>query len=459
MIAEISKGTLVDNVSDITVDFDALLDDSSNAITRNAGKVVPLVKIANSVINFGSINYVRVNVGESLLPTLSMTFNADANFIENDFPLVDTIATVYIGNPYDTDFKTIKCDFLILSANQSGGFIDIKGELLADTLYESNIESFKDTSAIDVIKKVCENTGLGFCTNITASDDVMTWLQCNETHIEFLTKHVIPHMWLGDSNKIIKVFIDAWYRLNVIEVLAELDGQPAKEYISINYNTGEQLEEPQQLILNNNPNSPNVLSMFASYQLLYNNSAQSAMTSADVYLSTIDMPNKEVNHVQKQSALTNLTQADKHIDTFADRRTANSIQAKQYDETYSNTHTNWHAAAIAHSWSTGVHNRVVLQLNIHNILNILYVGKLVEVEIMKRKAKYKRPVPEDTARQEEHAGDDVQPHDNENTLNQRLTGDYMISSIQYEFTKSKLLLMQVGCIRRLWPVLDIDKLK
>lgn len=460
MITEISKGTLIDDVNDIVVSFDNINKDSPDTIIRDTGRVVPLVKIANSLLDFGSIKYCRVIVGKSFLPTLELSFMATPNFLENDFPTNETVCTVYIGNTLDTDFKSIKCDFTVLSANQSGsGFVDVKGELRVPSLYNSAVKSYAQMSCFDAIKQVCDDTGLGLCSNLTNTDDVMTWLQCNESYMSFIQRHLIRHMWTGSNERILQVYVDAWYRLNVVDVLSELDTEPLVDELKIDWRTGKELNPHQYLVLNNDYNGGNTLARFRSYTIQYDASKNNTLTAATQHQIELDLKNRQANTSQIDAALVSETEHSKHVDAFVDSRTGTAIQSTKYAADFSNVHEHWHEAAVIQDWSQGSLGRVILNLHVPNVLNPLHVSKTVLVEIWKRVARYQDPISDDEPRASRHSGEGKQPKSAELVLNKRLAGKYIITALTYEFTGTRQLVTHIDCQRRLWPVLNVDALK
>ena len=211
MLKEVLKSGLYEQVRRIEVPYDPINEGSTDAILKSAGNQVPLVQICNTLINQQDINYCRLIVGKSFLPQLELSFNGEDNFIDNDFPLVKDLVTVYIGNVYDTEYKTIKIDFEIVNCEMHGFTVVVIGRMWLEFMKLTDIQTYKDLTSFKVLKKFCEEHALGLVTNIDDTDDQMTWIQCNETNEAFLIDHVIRHMWVAD-NVIVRTIIDPWYR-------------------------------------------------------------------------------------------------------------------------------------------------------------------------------------------------------------------------------------------------------
>lgn len=458
MLKEVFESTLLKTVREIVVDFDPIGDQSTKQPLEAAGRLVPLLKVCNTVVDFSSVQWCNVCVGKDFLPTLDLSFAANANFLENDFPLTHDVVTIYVGNTHDTNFKTIKCDFLILNAEQNGSNISIKGELNVPMLSDSAIKSWSNITCMDVLKDVCQTIGLGLVTNIDASADSMTWLQCNETFESFIRKHLVRHMWLGSNDKVVRVFVDAWYRLNVVDVLAEMSVAPLDDELTVVPATGEKLDPPQKLILNNDINGGNPLASFNAWNLRYDNKAMKTPSAVNMQSATFDMSNAAIEHVQTDATLIQQS-TDKDLDVMADWSIRQSLQIAKKDAAHANMHDNFYEAATTFDWSQGMLGRAVLQLTVPQTINALYVYKTVNVELYKHGQRMQAPIPEKEERGKQNSGDDKQPNSVEQVLNARLSGQYIITALTWQFTRSQMLSQIVECQRRMWPAFDVDKLK
>ena len=454
MLKEVLKGTLIDEVRDIMVNYDPVNEDSTKSVLKSAGKLVPLVYVCNTNVPFGSIQYFELSYGKDFLPQFELSFNDNANFMFNDFPLVHDIATLYIGNTADTEFKVIKADFLIDNAEQDNGNIRISAHLFVDdALKQTMVQSFDDMTSIDVIKKICEDTGLGLVTNIDGTDDKMTWLQCNETYLSFIRRHVLRHMWLG-KHKVVKAFIDPWYRLTLVDVFAEMEETPLDDTITIDNIDGKELPKPQKLILNNNVNGENWMSRFTKYGMTYNSASMRRPSAVNVVSMQHNLGEQSID-VQTSQPVIKQESTDKVWDTFADYAEQTAIQLAKRDPDHSNVHEHFYEAAAMYDWSQGMLDRVILSCTLQRTLNQLYVFKTLNVEIWSIKNKLEEPTKPD-----EKATDSPkrQPSVSQNAKNLRLSGKYISTALKWNYTKSGKLSQTVELQRRMWPVLDIDNM-
>lgn len=463
MLKEVLKSGLYEQVRRIEVPYDPINEGSTDAILKSAGNQVPLVQICNTLINQQDINYCRLIVGKSFLPQLELSFNGEDNFIDNDFPLVKDLVTVYIGNVYDTEYKTIKIDFEIVNCEMHGFTVVVTGKMWLEFMKLTDIQTYKDLTSFKVLKKFCEEHALGLVTNIDDTDDQMTWIQCNETNEAFLIDHVIRHMWVAD-NVIVRTFIDPWYRLVVCDMFKEMEETPKDDQIIINRFNGEKLDPVQKLILTNDANAINTMCKFNAYELMYNQKSLTTPSKVDMQFMNFDMASE--NYQQSiepefiKAWLQNLS-TDKEQDVMADFIDNLSLQVVKRDEVHANVHPHWHQAALIMDWSQGLFDRVIFKLCINGTLNQLYVYKTINVEVWKESKRYPEPIPQGVRRDEVEVNDAAkyQPNAMNAVQNQRLSGKYMITSLTWEYTKSTNLQQFVECQRRMWPLFDVTKLK
>lgn len=467
MLKEVLKGKLCDSVRNISVPFDDINEGSTDAILKSAGSQIPLVQVCNTLINQTDINYCNIIVGKQFLPQLELSFNGSNNFIDNDFPLVKDIVTVYVGSTYETTYKTIKIDFEIVNCETHNQTVVITGKMWLEFMKQTDIVTYIDMTSFKAIKQFCSKWSLGLVTNIEDSNDQMTWLQCNETNEAFLTEHLIRHIWL-DESAVIRAFIDPWYRLVICDAFKEMSETAVDDEIKIDRFNGDKLgteDKPvQKLILNNDDNSVNWLCKYNLYELTYNQKSLTTPSNVDmqVMLHSMSAENDKDSILSTfvKTALQNQSNA-KQEDVMADYVDNMSVQTIKRDTDHSNVHEHWQEAALLSDWSKGLFDRVILKLHISGTINQLYVYKNVNVEVWKSNKRYVEPLPDNMKRQdvEVNGAAKYQPTALQNTLNQRLSGQYFITALSWEYTKTTLQRQTIECQRRMWPLFNVDKLK
>lgn len=456
MLVEVVKSKLVDSVRQIEFPFDPVASDSSQNILNVGGRIIPVVQVCNTLIPWGDLTYLSMSVGKSFLPTLELQFKASQTFLHDDFPLLRDLVTIYIGNTYDKDFKTIKCDFEIIECETRDLMVNIKAVLFISFLNQVDIMVYDNMTSFEVVKKFCEINQLGFVTNVKDTSDAMTWLQCNETNGAFLQNHVLRHMWVSNTS-IMRWFIDPWYNLVVCDMFNELNETPLDEEITYDWFANKPLDVPQKLILTNNYKNDNWIANFIKYDMLYNKDAINSPCTANLHVATHSM---QQSSMQFETIDTELQQqsTDTEQDTFADWNVDSSLQFAKRDEAHSNVHMHWNEAAITYDWSKGVFDKIIVRLHLQGPINALHVCKVVNTEFYKMGYRAYEPVPEKSRRMDVDSNT-FQTHQFDQTLNNRLTGKYIISALIWEYIPQYGIRELVECQRRMYPLFDVTKLK
>lgn len=102
------------------------------------------------------------------------------------------------------------------------------GMMSINSLLIPEYKTYKDMSSYEVFESVAKNTGLGFVSNISSTNDKMTWNNFGIRNIDFL-KDVQAHAWIGETN-FLWCYVDLYYNLNFVDVEAAL-AQNIKEIV------------------------------------------------------------------------------------------------------------------------------------------------------------------------------------------------------------------------------------
>ncbi|MCK9574591.1 MAG: hypothetical protein WC979_01660 [Candidatus Pacearchaeota archaeon] len=158
------------------------------------------------------------------IPTVSMRIDLGASgaFLSTAFPTDGDLLSVFIRGRDDI-FKPIRNDYLITSIEMTksdtpdgaGGKLFLQGKLHIPGLYDEKSFAKKGTS-FEVLKEIATELKLGFASNISSTNDSMTWICPNETKEEYIKK-IVDCAW-QDEKCFFTAFIDVYYHLNFINV-------------------------------------------------------------------------------------------------------------------------------------------------------------------------------------------------------------------------------------------------
>jgi hypothetical protein len=164
----------------------------------------------------------------NFLPTVSIIFQDTYSYFDSlRFANDDDRIKVFIDSknqllrPTYVEFKVLK--FIKIA----DGLFKLDGVMNVNKMFTTRIESFRDSTSFDVLKKVAKLSGVGFNTNISNTDDAMTWLNPGDRGIEFC-KDVIEKSYRSETS-FMWGFVDFFYNLNFIDIETQLNWDITKQ--------------------------------------------------------------------------------------------------------------------------------------------------------------------------------------------------------------------------------------
>jgi len=166
-------------------------------------------------------NFVLSSFG--FLPTVRFDFVDTYSYFDNlRFPDDDARLKVFLRGD-DPILRPIFCEFKILKFIKIGQKeYSVEGMLNVNFLYVTKIQSFSNLSSYDVFKEVARLSKLGFSSNISQTDDNMTWINPGNRVIDFLKEDVLNRSYRSDSS-FMWGFVDFYYNLNLIDIQEQYD--------------------------------------------------------------------------------------------------------------------------------------------------------------------------------------------------------------------------------------------
>jgi hypothetical protein len=202
---------------------------SANA-EKLTGMNVPFIKING--FNVSTI-LLKFNLDLSgFLPVVNFTFIPhEPVFISIGYPKDGDIVSVYMRTPGEY-YKPFRMDFKVMSV--SGGVssqyteggadpagknfkFNIIAECYIPGLYTHRIKSFANRNSADALLEVSQNLNLGFSTNDSATNDIMTWICPNYSYYDFI-QEVASRAYKDDEVSFFDCWIDSYYNLNFVNL-------------------------------------------------------------------------------------------------------------------------------------------------------------------------------------------------------------------------------------------------
>jgi len=194
--------------------------------------------------------------GDKYIPEMECTFRDPTNKL-NDymFPLDKAIVSLMI-KANSENLMPIRCDFYINNFNL------VKSGLKDDKIYTMKCildvpiviknSSFPKMSSFQVLQQVASETLLGYVTNIVDTNDSMTWINSGDDYIKEFVPDVVATSYKSDES-FLWAFVDYYYNLNYIDIETALNEDITNQQTILNSNDVSGTEQTTPLILTNHP--------------------------------------------------------------------------------------------------------------------------------------------------------------------------------------------------------------
>lgn len=253
------------NLGKIEIDIGKDQPQEAEAVIKNYGPFVPIIKIKDEVINLGDILYYWYSVEFNRIPVFVIKIDDKFNRFKalfNDDEVITGVAFIGNKNWYH------KANILVNdTVTDSNGVLTLYGIFYNPKIYDSVQSSFSDKSLIEIYTEICNNTDLGLylVENEKLTKKLPLILNTNTQYInlieDLVTKYTQNNFWC----------IDNYYMLH----LQNYDTLIKKETDKYSIKDGIQIEEPLPVIITNYPNPKNEidedLKKFVAYDHIVNN--------------------------------------------------------------------------------------------------------------------------------------------------------------------------------------------
>lgn len=152
-----------------------------------------------------------------LVPTLTFNFTDSYGQLGNTkFPNDDSRIRVFI-NPRSEILKPVYMEFKVIDFNRlADNTYNVTGIANINGLYLKKYQSYPSSTSYECLLEFCKRTGMGFSTNVSGTDDNMTWINPACMGKEFI-ENVVKHSYRGDSS-FMWAYIDFYYNLVYVDV-------------------------------------------------------------------------------------------------------------------------------------------------------------------------------------------------------------------------------------------------
>jgi hypothetical protein len=439
-------------LADIEIDYNpSYKKNDVEYVTKNLGKY-PYVYYRGLDIDPNDIIKFKLS-NNAFLPQLKMTFRDKSNKMFDDtYPTDNEIISVFIRSlsevtmPIRMDFKIMEFDIQKPKPGEFNELIySIVGELNVDYLYYYEFESFPQQTSFEVYQEMSKRSNLGFVSNIDNSNDAMTWINNGQRYSRFLYE-VMMRSYLSDDTFLFG-FVDFYYFLNYVDIeqqlsddISEAVGTSSAAFISSNYK-----EEIKSLKLTNHPNY-NSTDQYIDQWYISNDTTR--VNTNNGYTTNVRWYDKTETQYNVNVLDTISTVGDNQLilkDVPGKEDFYNTVQGGKYLNKIDqdNVHINWAYSYMQNKNNLDFLQKIKMNINLKVPNFNLYRFQKILVEIYKLSEldaevdKTKKPANKNEFNQVD-----------DSKLNKRLSGEWLITGINFNFDNENGNTQEITLIKR-----------
>jgi hypothetical protein len=214
IIAQITKPTIVLK----PIEFDTTKNNSYDKEIAVGLGLTPFVWYNGYQINERDIKSLDLWY-EGLVPNARIVFADSIGFMKKEgFPLDDTKFEIFL-NSGSKNLKSIHLKFKLTSFHENkNSSYEVVGTLDLKDFYKIRFAAYQGTS-FEVLKQISTELSLGFNSNITNTNDSMTWRNIGKVPKNFVNE-IIQHSYISDTSYVLG-YIDYYYCFNYVDIEKE----------------------------------------------------------------------------------------------------------------------------------------------------------------------------------------------------------------------------------------------
>lgn len=377
---------------------------------------------------------------EGIIPAVKMTF-IDRNGIFKDigFPTDDTLITVFLYSG-SKRLRSILMDFKITNFKDLGGTrYSLTGLVNIPKLYLSKFSSYSNMTSHEALQQVAKECELGFCSNISETNDRMTWINTGDKKFKFIN-NIIDNSYLSDESYLY-CYIDFYYNLCYVDLEKEYQRDNSEDkqlntQIKKTFSSNPMKDdEIVPLYLTTDKSLTETVSWISKYQVI-NRSTQISLNNAYItknkYYNSLD---KELLIFDTDSITPDggkkIIMKGKPNDEEFYKENVNNIWTGKLDS--ENMHKNFNYSQVQNKINIRELNKIQIELHLPNANYNLYIYQKLYLALLADK-----------------------PGVNHTTLHyKRLSGNWMITDIRYTFNGNDRDQI-ITCVRKELELMDTE---
>jgi predicted chitinase len=180
---------------------------------------MPFIWYNSYQIKESDISYFAL-YNDGLMPCVTIIFNDTMNMMRDKaFPLDDTKIKIFLSSR-TKKIRHIFLEFKIKNFSINGNSYTIIGTLNVNGLHVQNYKSYSQKTSYYALQDICKEVGLGFNSNISDTDDKMTWINTGLKVHDFINE-IMLNSYINDEG-FPYGYIDFYYNFNYVDIEKEI---------------------------------------------------------------------------------------------------------------------------------------------------------------------------------------------------------------------------------------------
>jgi hypothetical protein len=418
IIAQIDKPTIV--VDPIEMNQDETVGSSGQKDFTNGMGYTPLIWYKGVAIEDRSLKYFKL-YHNGVLPMVEFRFEDTKDLFSGKFtPTDDSTIDVFL-NSTSANLKSIHVVFKIIEFNRlKASYFSILGTINVPDLYIRNSKTYSGTS-FDVLREISTSIGLGYNSNISNTNDNMSWRNSYNRTSDFMMD-IINRSYIDDES-FTGGYIDYYYCFNYVDIEKEMNRDASKDSAIESSGLSEQSgndesERLSPLVLTNDDGSRTSCFFISKYETINESTKKSLKEGYRVVTKCYDIKTKkflvfEVDSTTSDGSKSIILKGDKYNNSFVNENVKNVYKGKLMSD---NTHEDYHYAETLNTFNRANMNKVALRITLPNANWNLYKFQKVKVVITNKIGTAAKP----------------------DAVDWRYSGYYVIADIEYIWDGNKM---------------------
>ena len=185
--------------------------------TNIEGVFVPLFRFNNLTITFEMVQNMKLTC--TRVPEIHVEIKDFLDFIKiMDTPGLDNILYMQILPPFDDAYKKIQLGFRITNVKIKGSLVSLSGSYYVPKIEQNVMKPYGFLSTYDLFEKVSNEYGLGFCSNVSGTQDERYIYNANKKPLSFLNDEIV---YAGEKEHVFEWWVDFWNNINLVDIYKE----------------------------------------------------------------------------------------------------------------------------------------------------------------------------------------------------------------------------------------------